>query len=280
MVREGALSTALSVGESVPACRPRKQIEPRLCANLGRAAARKPSHSNKNFGHARGASVVEGGPDRPHPQRLRAHSWKNKLERRAKPARRSSRFTLSEDRCSELHQSRSVHQNQNPQNGQHRARFDWGLGAICFGASPVAAVFGSAPGARLPRNIESNITPPFRSSPQNRTFLLWQRIGHFYFALTSAKEIAFLCGVSVGTITHLAVKWRKSGGAEGIPAIKIGKLWRFRKAEVLEWLSEPHPPYRAAVESGNNPVQSDSSAKELWDDDYGRWADDGGNNLD
>jgi len=30
------------------------------------------------------------------------------------------------------------------------ARFDWGLGAVCFGASPVAAVFGSAPRSATP----------------------------------------------------------------------------------------------------------------------------------
>jgi hypothetical protein len=47
----------------------------------------------------------------------------------------------------ELQQSRSAHKNQNPQNWHLMARFDWGLGAVCFGASPVAAVFGSAPGS-------------------------------------------------------------------------------------------------------------------------------------
>ena len=153
-----------------------------------------------------------------------------------------------------------------------------GFAAAYFGASPVA----SALDPRLERDpsadrFHTNMPSPSAWSKPDISTL--QRIGHFYFA-SSAKEIAFLCGVSVGTITHLAVKWRKSGGAEGIPAIKIGKLWRFRKAEVLDWLSDPHPPYRAAVESGDNPVRTNSSAKEPWDDDYGRWADDGGNSLD
>jgi len=36
---------------------------------------------------------------------------------------------------------------------------DAGQDRFCFGASPVAAVFGSAPGARLPRNIEIHFNP-------------------------------------------------------------------------------------------------------------------------
>jgi hypothetical protein len=59
-------------------------------------------------------------------------------ERRAKHARRSSRLIYPKTAARKLHPSRLLHKNQNPQNGQHRARFDWGLGAICFGASPVA----------------------------------------------------------------------------------------------------------------------------------------------
>ena len=82
------------------------------------------------------------------------------MERRAKPARRSSRFLYPKTAARELHQSRSVRKNQNPQNGHLMARFDWGLGAICFGASPVAAVFGSAPGSATSpgHRIQSNRT--------------------------------------------------------------------------------------------------------------------------
>ena len=106
------------------------------------------------------------------------------MERRAKPARRSSRFMYPKTAARGLHQSRSVHKNQNPQNGQLRARFDWGLGAVCFGASPVAAVFGSAPGSATPpeHRIHSNPTPPAAPSKQDISTLLG--IGHFYFALT------------------------------------------------------------------------------------------------
>ena len=71
-------------------------------------------------------------------------------ERRAKAARRTSRFIYPKTAARGLHQSRSAHKNQNPQNGHLMARFDWGLGAVCFGASPVAAVFGSAPGSATP----------------------------------------------------------------------------------------------------------------------------------
>ena len=106
------------------------------------------------------------------------------MERRAKPARRSSRFMYPKTAARRLHQSRSVQKNQNPQNGHLMARFDWGFGAICFGASPVAAVFGSAPGsATSPEHrIHSNPTPPAAPSKQDISTLLG--IGHFYFALT------------------------------------------------------------------------------------------------
>jgi len=52
-------------------------------------------------------------------------------------ARRSSRFIYPKTTAQELHQG-ICSEKPNPQNGQHRARFDWGLAAICFGASPVA----------------------------------------------------------------------------------------------------------------------------------------------
>ena len=113
---------------------------------------------------------------------------KNQKERRAKPARRSSRFIYPKTAARRLHQSRSVHKNQNPQNGQHRARFDWGFGAVCFGASPVAAVFGSAPrsATSTEHRIHSKPTPRTGSSKQDISTLLG--IGHFYFALTVRKR--------------------------------------------------------------------------------------------
>src|ERR1017187_8437395 len=114
----------------------------------------------------------------------RSHRSQRQMERRAKPARRSSRLMYPKTAARRLHQSRSAHKNQNPRNGQHRARFDWGFGAICFGASPVAAVFGSAPGsATSPEHrIYSNPAPPADFLKQDISTLLG--IGHFYFALT------------------------------------------------------------------------------------------------
>ncbi len=106
------------------------------------------------------------------------------MERRAKTARRSSRLIDPKTAARGLHQSRSDHQNQNPQNGHLMARFDWGSGAVCFGASPVAAVFGSAPGsATSPEHrIQSNPAFPAVLLKQDISTLLG--IGHFYFALT------------------------------------------------------------------------------------------------
>jgi hypothetical protein len=118
---------------------------------------------------------------------LAAERWprnQKQMERRAKPARRSSRLMDPKTAARRLHQSRCAHQNQNPQNGHLMARFDWGFGAICFGASPVAAVFGSAPGSATPpeHRIYSNPNPPTGPSKQDISTLLG--IGHFYFALT------------------------------------------------------------------------------------------------
>ena len=69
-------------------------------------------------------------------------------------------------------------------NGHLLARFDWGSGAVCFGASPVAAVFGSAPGsATSPKHrLYSIPCPPPVPSKQDISTL--PGIGHFYFALT------------------------------------------------------------------------------------------------
>ena len=102
------------------------------------------------------------------------------IERRAKPARRSSRLIYPKTAARGPHQSRCANKNQNPQNGQHRARFDWGFGAVCFGASPVAAVFGSAPGSATPpeHRSHSNPNPPAALLKQDISTLLG--IGHFY----------------------------------------------------------------------------------------------------
>lgn len=118
----------------------------------------------------------------------RRHRSQNQAERRAKPARRSSRCIYPKTAAQKLHQSRSVLKNQNPQNGQHWTRFDWGSGAVCFGASPVAAVFGSAPGSATPpeHRIHCKPAPPAPPFKQDISTLLG--VGHFYFALTGGTS--------------------------------------------------------------------------------------------
>jgi hypothetical protein len=121
----------------------------------------------------------------------RRRRGQRRMGRRAKPARRSSRCIDPKTAARGLHQSRSAHKNQNPQNGQHRARFDWGFGAVCFGASPVAAVFGSAPGSATPpeHRSHSNPNPPAALLKQDISTLLG--IGHFYFALTRYANFGY-----------------------------------------------------------------------------------------
>ena len=125
--------------------------------------------------------------------RSHAHSSKTRLEaeekdRRAKAARRSSRFEYPQTAARRLHQSRSVLKNQNPQNGQLWTRFDWGLGAICFGASPLAAVFGSAPGSATSPQHRIHLKPAPQFHPAKQDISIWHRTGHFYLALTSRRS--------------------------------------------------------------------------------------------
>src|ERR1035437_191247 len=111
-------------------------------------------------------------------------SNQGQIDRRVKPARRSTRLRYPKTAARELHQSRAAHKNQNPQNGQLMARFDWGLGAVCFGASPVAAVFGSAPGSATPPEHRIHFKPSSPTAPLKQDISTLLGIGHFYFALT------------------------------------------------------------------------------------------------
>src|ERR1019366_7203368 len=111
------------------------------------------------------------------------------IDRRAKPARRSTRLRYPKTAVQRLHQSRSVHKNQNPQNGHLMARFDWGLGAVCFGASPVAAVFGSAPGSATPPEHRIHCKPTSQEAPSKQDISTLLGIGHFYFALTRGFRV-------------------------------------------------------------------------------------------
>jgi hypothetical protein len=95
-----------------------------------------------------------------------------------------SRFIDPKTAARRLHQSTSAHKNQNPQNGHLMARFDWGFGAICFGASPVAAVFGSAPGSATPPEHRIHFNPYSQAALLKQDISTLLGIGHFYFALT------------------------------------------------------------------------------------------------
>src|SRR5437588_8399197 len=118
-----------------------------------------------------------------------------------------------------LHQSRSAHKNQNPQNGHHRARFDWGFGAICFGASPVAAVFGSAPGSATPPEHR------FHSNPSSQAAT--SKTGHFYFA---GNRTFLLCldMLDVKTPAPTAIIRTNRRFSRVVPAVasQAAVLWR------------------------------------------------------
>ena len=105
----------------------------------------------------------------------------------ARTARPSSRLLYPKTAAQKLHQSSPIPKNQNPQNGQHGARFDWGFGAVCFGVSPVAAVFGSAPGSATSPKHRIQHKPTHHAGHSKQDISTWLGIGHFYLALTMSR---------------------------------------------------------------------------------------------
>ena len=92
-----------------------------------------------------------------------------------------------------LHQIRGS-QNQNPQNGHHWARFDWGLGAVYSGASSVASAFVSSPGTRLPRESTS-LYRKVQNALAFGYFLTWHNdsyFGYFLKWLDGGRELSHL----------------------------------------------------------------------------------------
>jgi hypothetical protein len=64
-----------------------------------------------------------------------------------------------------------------------KARFDWGLGAVCCGASPVASALDLPQERDFPKNrIHTTTHPPVE--PVEQDISTWQGIGPFYLALT------------------------------------------------------------------------------------------------
>ena len=147
------------------------------------------------------------------------------IDRRAKPARRSTRFKISEDRCSEASPKQICSQNQNPQNGHLMARFDWGLGAICFGASPVAAVFGSAPGSATPPEHRIHFKPSSQMALLKQDISTLPGIGHFYFALTFGRlctigDRSFLIYSQSGVRGARFPRWAGNWTTTAVPTAK------------------------------------------------------------
>src|ERR1039457_5186148 len=112
---------------------------------------------------------------------------------------------ISEDRCSRASPKQICPQNQNPQNGHLMARFDWGLGAVCFGANPVAAVFESASGSATPPEHRIHFKPTSQEALLKQDISTLLGIGHFYFALTNEPLL-----LDTGT------SWLYSGSTEDL----------------------------------------------------------------
>jgi hypothetical protein len=120
---------------------------------------------------ASGAAPVEGQPDRPHPHFRQAGGIKTKKERRAKTARRSSRFIYPKTAARGLHQSRSVPKTKTPRTGIFWPGLTGGLAPSASEPAPSQRSSDLPQRARLLRNIVTPLTPPLRSNLQKRTFL-------------------------------------------------------------------------------------------------------------
>ncbi len=55
----------------------------------------------------------------------------------------------------------------------------------------------------------------------------------------TAAEIAPLLRVDERTVRRMAERWHDTGGQEGLPALKIGRQWRFERERVCTFLSTP-----------------------------------------
>jgi len=52
----------------------------------------------------------------------------------------------------------------------------------------------------------------------------------------TAAEIAPLLRVDERTVRRMAERWHDSGGQEGLPAVKIGRQWRFERSRICTHL--------------------------------------------
>jgi excisionase family DNA binding protein len=55
-------------------------------------------------------------------------------------------------------------------------------------------------------------------------------------AILTVAEVAKALRVSEETVRRLGEQWHDSGGIEGLPGFKVGKQWRFHRADVLKYL--------------------------------------------
>ena len=53
--------------------------------------------------------------------------------------------------------------------------------------------------------------------------------------LMSVKELADYLNVNISTV----YQWSQQGQ---VPAMKIGKMWRYRRAEIEDWLNQSRSP--------------------------------------
>lgn len=74
-------------------------------------------------------------------------------------------------------------------------------------------------------------------------------------ALLNVKDVAHLLQVNVSTV----YAWAQSGR---MPAIKIGRNWRFRRSDLEVWLTRNRRDLRSAVEQRWDPAESTHISEE------------------
>src|ERR1700722_17859844 len=174
----GAFPRALPGGEPMPATSPGAdpQSDRRPRAKVCRATRQKPMdgelppHQPRKGGSVGRRGVTTGS------------RRKTNSVGRAKTARPVSRLLYSKPLLGSLTKV-SWPQKAKPPEGTPQGPVNRGLAAVYFGANSVASALNLPQERDLPKN-QSHSKPPLSNSIPKPDISTWQRIGHFYLALT------------------------------------------------------------------------------------------------
>jgi excisionase family DNA binding protein len=79
-----------------------------------------------------------------------------------------------------------------------------------------------------------------KSKEHRKGIRLVRKLNHDSYQ--SSQDVSRWLGVSVRTIVGWAKQWLETGGKEGIPALKVGRSWRFDAEQLEHWLDDKQRP--------------------------------------